>query len=187
MRPALTAIALLLCLLCPLAGAARAADTFVPLERRFTPAQWQSAGLDLLSPAQLAALNALLREDAAGARDAALAEAVADARAQAREEARSAWQATRAADDAQQMRDAERFIGRIEGPIRTRVRGTLAGWAPGDTIALENGQQWTVLKGSQRLRAPLASPEVTLVPGVAGRWFLEVDPDLPKARVYRVD
>jgi len=25
-----------------------------------------------------------------------------------------------------------------------------------------------------------------VVPGIAGRWFLQVDPDLPKARVFRV-
>ena len=25
------------------------------------------------------------------------------------------------------------------------------------------------------------------VPGIAGRWFLQVDEDLPKARVYRID
>jgi hypothetical protein len=25
------------------------------------------------------------------------------------------------------------------------------------------------------------------VPGIAGRWFLQVDEDMPKARVYRID
>jgi hypothetical protein len=31
------------------------------------------------------------------------------------------------------------------------------------------------------------SPEIRVVPGLAGRWFLEVDADYPKARVYRID
>ncbi len=52
---------------------------------------------------------------------------------------------------------------------------------------LDNGQQWTVLKGRMTLRQPLQDPPILLVPGIAGRWFLQVDPDLPKARVYRAD
>jgi hypothetical protein len=52
---------------------------------------------------------------------------------------------------------------------------------------LENGQQWKVLKGNLQLRKTLQAPEIVVVPGVAGRWFLQVDEDLPKARVYRID
>jgi hypothetical protein len=52
---------------------------------------------------------------------------------------------------------------------------------------LENGQTWKVLKGNMKLRKPFESPEIAVIPGIAGRWFLQVDEDLPKARVYRVD
>jgi hypothetical protein len=52
---------------------------------------------------------------------------------------------------------------------------------------LENGQQWKVLKGAMKLRKPLQAPEIVVVPGIAGRWFLQVDEDMPKARVYRID
>ena len=41
--------------------------------------------------------------------------------------------------------------------------------------------------GSMKLRKPLQAPGIVVVPGVAGRWFLQVDEDLPKARVYRID
>jgi hypothetical protein len=44
-----------------------------------------------------------------------------------------------------------------------------------------------VLKGEMKLRRPMQAPEVLVVPGLAGRWFLQVDEDLPKARVYRTD
>ena len=71
--------------------------------------------------------------------------------------------------------------------IRSRLKGTVSGWAPGTEFQLENGQRWKVLKGEIQLRKALESPEILVVPGVAGRWFLQVDPDLPKARVYRVD
>jgi hypothetical protein len=59
------------------------------------------------------------------------------------------------------------------------------GWAPGTVFELENGQLWKVLKGE--LRKALQSPEIVVVPGIAGRWFLQVDEDMPKARVYRID
>lgn len=78
-------------------------------------------------------------------------------------------------------------IGLDDAPIRSRIKGTVSGWEPGTEFVLENGQVWKVLKGSLRLRASLDAPGVLVVPGVAGRWFLQVDEDLPKARVYRID
>lgn len=38
-----------------------------------------------------------------------------------------------------------------------------------------------------KLRKTLEAPEVVLVPGIVGRWFLQIDEDAPKARVYRID
>ncbi len=78
------------------------------------------------------------------------------------------------------------YIGLEEGPVQSRVQGAVDGWEPGTLFVLENGQQWKVLKGQMRLRQTLQSPEIEVVPGIAGRWFLQVDEDLPKARVYRV-
>ncbi|MGE8279745.1 MAG: hypothetical protein ACN6O2_04850 [Stenotrophomonas sp.] len=81
---------------------------------------------------------------------------------------------------------APMHIGLEEGPVHSRVQGEVAGWEPGTVFVLENGQQWKVLKGQMRLRSTLQSPEIEVVPGIAGRWFLQVDEDLPKARVYRI-
>lgn len=78
------------------------------------------------------------------------------------------------------------YIGLEEGPVQSRVQGAVDGWEPGTLFVLENGQQWKVLKGQMRLRQTLQSPEIEVVPGIAGRWFLQVDEDLPKAQVYRV-
>ena len=71
--------------------------------------------------------------------------------------------------------------------IKSRLRGPVSSWEPGTEFRLENGQTWKVLKGEMTLRKPLESPEVLVVPGLAGRWFLQVDEDYPKARVYRID
>ena len=77
-------------------------------------------------------------------------------------------------------------IGLEEGPVHSSVQGTVEGWEPGTVFVLANGQQWKVLKGQMRLRTALQSPEIEVIPGIAGRWFLQVDEDLPKARVYRI-
>ena len=86
----------------------------------------------------------------------------------------------------QQSAPAPMQIGLEEGPVHSRVQGAVQGWEPGTVFVLANGQQWKVLKGQMRLRNTLQSPEIAVIPGIAGRWFLQVDEDLPKARVYRI-
>lgn len=97
-------------------------------------------------------------------------------------EAQAAAPASEEAPEAVQLM----HIGLEEGPVHSKVQGAVDGWEPGTLFVLENGQQWKVLKGQMRLRQTLQSPEIEVVPGIAGRWFLQVDEDLPKARVYRV-
>ena len=84
-------------------------------------------------------------------------------------------------------RGAGDYVGMDAERIATRIEGRVEGWEPGTEFHLANGQVWKVLKGSMKLRKPLDSPEVVLVPGVMGRWFLQVEEDAPKARVYRID
>lgn len=147
------------------------ARDYVPLEQRLTAEQRQATGLDTLSPEQLALLNQLLRDD----RD----EVAKVARQEAKTELATAG--------SQRDPDPSRFIGLADEPITSRVTGEVAGWQPGTEFALENGQVWKVLKGQMKLRAPMQSPQIVVVPGIAGRWFLQVHEDLPKARVYRID
>lgn len=142
---------------------ASAQSDHVDVQQRFTPAEMHEAGLDTLSPAQLAVLNRLLREKAVPSSPLAPAQ--------------------RRPDD-----DANRgYIGLDDKPIHSRVKGVVEGWEPGTVFVLENGQQWKVLKGAMKLRKPMQAPEISVVPGIAGRWFLQVDEDMPKARVYRIE
>jgi hypothetical protein len=144
-----------------LAGAALAADAYVDIEKRMSAQQRHATGIDKLDAAELAALNAFLRgqeaEVASGAREEAAARAPGT------------------------------LAGFNDEPIRSRLVGEVSGWEPGTVFELENGQRWKVLKGSMRLPKPMHAPEIRVVPGLAGRWFLEVDADYPKARVYRID
>ena len=147
-----------------LAGLALAQQAYVPVERRLSADQLREVGL---TPAQLELLNRYLRE------------------AQASEPPVETARYEQPQGEAKP--DPTRFIGLDAERIASKVKGTVAGWEPGTVFELENGQQWKVLKGSMTLRKPLQDPPVVLVPGVAGRWFLQVDEDMPKARVYRID
>jgi hypothetical protein len=138
---------------------AMAERPYVDIEQRLTAEQLDEVGL---SPAQLDLLNRMLREEAAKS-------------------------TTADAPDVDDETAGRSYIGLDDKPIHSRVKGTVDGWQPGTVFELENGQQWKVLKGSMTLRKALQAPEIVVVPGFAGRWFLQVDEDLAKARVYRID
>ena len=102
----------------------------VNIEQRLTPEQMHATGLDTLTPAQLARLNQVLREDAT--------------------------QATTAQSSRHSAEQQSMFaVGLDDKPIRSRVRGDVPGWEPGTVFELDNGQQWKVLKGRMTLRKTL--------------------------------
>ena len=145
-----------------LAATAAAQAPYVALEQRLDPQALAEVGL---TPTQLQTLNRLLREAEQQAPDAPVATATAPASAPAA---------------------APMFAGLDDGPIEAHVTGTVDGWQPGTVFSLDNGQQWQGLKGEMKLKMPVNNPAIVVVPGIAGRWFLQVDADLPKARVYRI-
>ncbi len=149
---------MLVALACPVVAGAQ---SYVPIEQRLDAAQLREVGL---SDAQLQMLNRMLRDA-----DHTVTSSLPPARA------------------LPNVEPSEPTTSLGDAPIKSRVTGAVEGWEPGTVFELQNGQQWRVLKGSMRLRQPLQSPEIVVVPGVAGRWFLQVDPDMPKARVYRID
>src|SRR6478672_5519821 len=111
----------MLALLLVLASCAlAAAPAWVDLEKRLTPEQLHATGLDTLSPAQLALLNRLLREDAAAAPAASSATGTATP---------------------PPPQPAPMHIGLEEGPVHSRLVGTLSGWEPGTEFVLANGQK----------------------------------------------
>lgn len=154
-----------------------AQSAYVDIEKRLTAEQRRATGIDTLSAAQLTLLNALLGDSEA--------EHIAEVKEEAKAEALA--EVARALPESPEERTGSGLIGLNDEPIRSRVKGDVSGWEPGDVFQLENGQQWKVLKGKMRLPKTLQSPEIVVVPGIAGRWFLQVDQDIPKARVYRID
>lgn len=171
--PLLLRLALLLLL--PLTAFAATPD-YVAIEQQLSAQEQQETGLDTLSPAQLKRLNELLRDKAQARAAAAPATATAAADPDDLSTAPSSANSARAVPMDLEIRT-----------IKSRLRGRVEGWAPGTEFRLENGQTWKVLKGEIKLREAMESPEVLVVPGLAGRWFLQVNEDYPKARVYRID
>lgn len=168
---------------------ASAQSSAATLEQRLTPEEMHATGLDTLSPAQLRLLNQALQRSAA--EDSCPATApVASAGAPVQEASKSIEPAiaTPQPDPAPRAEPtAPMFIGLNDEPVNSRVVGVVSGWEPGTEFALENGQRWKVLKGELTLHSPLSNPSITVIPGIAGRWFLQVDENLPSARVYRIE
>lgn len=174
-------------LLVTLAAAAQAGP--VDIEKRLTPEQLHATGLDTLSPAQLQLLNRLLREESAQSTNPAAPTTSAAVAAQSQAVAQTAPSPGLAKEEpaVAAAKAAPMFIGLDDQPIKSRIPGSVSGWAPGSEFVLENGQRWKVLKGEVKLPKALLNPSITVIPGVAGRWFLQVDESMPSARVYRIE
>lgn len=138
------------------------ASEFSSLEERMSAAEFRAAGLDKLSPEELATLNEWLRT--------------------------RGLLSTRSAGAASTVGfRGNTFFGTGEsaGPIRTEVRGEFRGWQKGDKIRLENGQVWEVIDGTLAI-PPTPVAKITIEPGFMGSWLMKVDGYNAAARVRRV-
>ncbi|WP_345777316.1 hypothetical protein [Lysobacter sp. MMG2] len=180
MKPSFLSVAVSFVVALALSPAAWA-QHYVNIEERLTPEQLRSVGL---TPEQLGRLNGMLRE----AQERSTPVVAAAAPTTAAEPANAPIASAPAArHDDEAGRDRSALIGFNDEPIKSRLKGSVSGWEPGTVFELENGQQWKVLKGALKLPKTLDAPEILVVPGVAGRWFLQVVDGMPKARVYRID
>jgi hypothetical protein len=164
------------------AGMAEARQDALRIEQRLTAEQLRETGLDTLTPAQLARLNELLGAPVADSAATSAVPSMASAPTLTGSPAASA-----ATTPAAQPGIDKPLFGFNDAPIKSRLKGTIAGWEEGTVFTLENGQQWKVLKGHMKLPKPMTDPDILVVPGLVGRWFLQVHEDYPKARVYLIN
>jgi hypothetical protein len=142
-----------------LVGGTALAQQFSTLEERMTYAEFKAAGLEKLTPEELAALNSWLAGKASG---------------------------TVAATPAQ---DTRGFEGRAStaGAVVSSIPGPFKGWkGKGDRFTLANGQVWEVTDSGTRLSVSLDNPTVTVERGMLDAWFLRVDGYNARARVRRI-
>ncbi len=158
--------AFLLCMLGVVVCAvpARAEDAF---SRRLTAEQLRSAGLDQLTPAQLAALDALVRADRV--------QGVAQQKEKTRAELRAEVKAEVKAEATQQARVEVRKEMQQERENETRILGKIvgkfSGWEGATQFKLENGQVWRQNEPGVYYTKPVDSPAV-LIEKVYGSWRL---------------
>lgn len=143
--------------------AALHAQQFSSLEEKMTHAEFKAAGLDKLSPEELAALNAWLR-----------------GQPQARSTAPAV--AAPSPEDRVGLREES-----VRGTVTSRIDGEFTGFTGATRFHLENGQVWEQYADNTRLtNVRLDRPSVTISPGMSGVYYLRVEGYNTRAKVRRV-
>jgi hypothetical protein len=150
-RTLVASLAICLSLAIPLAFA----QQFSSLEERMSSSDFKAAGLDKLSPEELAKLNAFVRSE------------VDKRTVQAREEGIREQDRNDAAKIG--FRD---YHGETD-TITSAIAGDFHGWGGSTTFTLENGQVWRQVE-ADTFSIRLKNPEVEISPGLMGTWFLKV-------------
>ena len=175
------------------ATAAVAAEDF---SRSLTPEEFAAAGLNKLTPEELARLDALVHQQRTGE--------VAKVREETAQKVRTETEAkVRAEVAAQEKTDEGRkahrsFLGRMKvmltpgtqieyERVETQLVGPYRGYDPGRVLTLANGQQWQVTDGTYW--APKKDEnkprKVVIEPGSLGSFFLDIeDGGRPKVKFY---
>lgn len=139
------------------------AKEFSSVEEQMSTREFKTAGLDKLSPEELAALNAWIRNNSTT----------------------SGATYNRAADDRARIGFEN---SEARDVITSNVIGEFKGWRMGTIIKLENGQTWQVSDQSQLVGIKaMSNPKVTIRPALLGGWRLQVDGYNTVAKVKRID
>lgn len=135
------------------------------LQDKMTPAEFKAAGLDKLTPAELASLNAWLQ-------------------GKVKEESAKAASAAR-----KDVVDTNRgfFSFGSDEPIVSRLAGDFSGFGKGRRYLLANGQEWQQVDDARLAGVRKTNPEMTIRPGVIGNvWYMTVEGYNTRAKVERI-
>jgi hypothetical protein len=147
-----------------LIATAAIAKEFSSVEEQMSSREFKSAGLDKLSPEELAALNAWIRAN--------------------QPTGGSGVPYNRAQDDLVRIGFDDSEAREI---ITSNVIGEFKGFGRGTRIKLENGQIWQVESGELDGISAMTNPKVTIRPGLIGGWRLQVEGYNSVAKVKRVN
>ena len=156
---------------------------------RLTPEQFQAAGLDKLTPEQLAALDRFVAGDNEVATAAAVKEA-ASTSAVAKEAASGV--AAKAMAPATPPKPRSLLVRLLPGTrieyetVETRIVGEFRGWEGRARFRLENGQVWRQISGDNYSTPPMPAPRVWIEPGALGAFFLRIEGVNPRVKVELV-
>lgn len=169
-----------------------------------------AAGLNKLTPAELARLKALVEryksgevavvqqqaEQKVAAVRAEGERAVADVQAEAKikvaaAEARAERDVGLASDDAKQpgwlraLVTLQRVGGKPEAQeaLESKLATEFRGWRSNTVFTLENGQRWRVDGTDEYVARPQPAPRVRIKPGALGAYWMEIEGVRPRVKV----
>lgn len=152
-----------------------------------SPAEFERAGLQKLTPEELEFLSARLLPPATATAPAA---APAASSPPPREPAAAGRPETRLTGDAAFGREREvqaevEQVRQIPREIQSRIVGAFSGWGGATLFRLENGQVWQQAEPSV-FAVDLNAPEVTIRKGHFGAFYLTVEGYGSRVKVKRV-
>ena len=143
---------------------AAVSQDFSSLEELMTDAEFRAAGLDRLSPEELASLNAWLVSRLNAIPNTTV----------------SPSQQGFKADDGLFAGGGDR------SEVVSSVDGAFDGWGKGTVVKLANGQWWEVTDDASFAIPETLNPGVTIKPAMLGSWLMKVDGYNRTARVTRI-
>ena len=146
-----------------LIATAAIAKEFSSVEEQMSSRDFKAAGLEKLSPEELAALNAWIRSNPSTSG------------------AGVAY--NRSADDLVRIGFEDSGAREV---VTSNIIGEFKGFRGGTTFQLENGQTWQVVEGELGGIKAMTNPKVTIRPGLIGGWRLQVNGYNSVAKVKRV-
>lgn len=138
------------------------------LQQAMTETEFKAAGLDKLSPAELAALNAWLQRK--------VDEETAQVKEQAKEEGRK--------EVVEKNRGFFDF-GSSE-PIVAKLEGDFNGFGKAKQYVLDNGQVWQQTDTATLSGVRKSNPQVAIKPGIMGVWYMRIEGYNTQAKVQRI-
>jgi len=173
------------------------------LRQQMSAAEFRAAGLDKLSPAELAALEQWLqrRHGAQAAAPADATPAVVPATPAATVAPAAAAAAAVDAAELERIREQAREEGRREvreqvrgfsdfgssEPITSNLVGEFRGFGKGNQYTLANGQVWEQTEEARLEGVRLRDPAVTIKPGLLNNvWYMRIKGYSTTAKVRRI-
>ena len=134
------------------------------IEQQMTPEQFQAAGLDQLSAAQLAKLNEWLNST------------LVDETAKA----------VKTAEDKVNRQNRGFGGSAAREPVSARLEGAFTGFGKGRSYTLDNGHVWRQTDNATLHGVKLDRPQVRITPSLIGSaWYMEVEGYGTHAKVER--
>lgn len=144
-----------------LCAPALAQEQAPPIQQQMSAEEFKAAGLDKLSPAELARLNQWL--------DRRIETATTEATAQLQRQARGFLS----------------FGGENE-TIEATLEGDFRGFSKGRVYRLDNGQEWEQTDTASLAGVRMNNPKVIIRPGLLGTWYMRVGSYGTNAKVRRI-